>query len=131
MIASFQSGVSSTISVVRPEEFSTETARTLESVRMSAISAIHGIISSLWAGMFVVEPLGKTGIHHHGDQDTVVYLLEGEALVRWGQSGEYSAIVKTGDLLHVPCWLPHQELNPSSQKSFRWVVVRSSPDRLL
>jgi uncharacterized RmlC-like cupin family protein len=128
MIASFQSGLSSTISVVRPEEFSTETAQTSESVRMSAISTMHGIISSLWAGIFIVEPLGKTGIHHHGDQDTVVYVLEGEALVRWGQSGEYSAIVKAGDFLHVPCWLPHQELNPSSDKSFRWVVVRSSPE---
>jgi uncharacterized RmlC-like cupin family protein len=89
---------------------------------------MHGIVSSLWAGIFVVEPLGKTGIHHHGDQDTVVYVLEGEALVRWGQAGEYSAIVKAGDFLHVPCWLPHQELNPSSDKSFRWVVVRSSPE---
>lgn len=128
MIASSQSGLSSTISVVRPEEFSTETAQTSESVRMSAISAMHGIVSSLWAGIFVVEPLGKTGIHHHGDQDTVVYVLEGEALVRWGQAGEYSAIVKAGDFLHVPCWLPHQELNPSSDKSFRWVVVRSSPE---
>lgn len=131
MIASSQSGLSPTISVVRPEEFSTETAQTSESVRMSAISAMHGIVSSLWAGMFVVEPLGKTGVHHHGDQDTVVYVLEGEAHVRWGQSGEYSAIVKVGDFLHVPCWLPHQELTTRPINHFVGLSYEAARSRLL
>ena len=95
---------------------------------MSAISAAHGIHSSLWAGIFVVEPLARTGIHHHGEQDTVVYVLEGEALVRWGDKGEYSATVRAGDFLHVPALLPHQEVNPSTEKLFRWIVVRSTPE---
>jgi hypothetical protein len=74
----------STIRVVHPAELSTETQQTPGSLRMSAIAATHGIVSSIWAGVFVVEPLGKTGIHHHGEQDTVVYVLEGEACVRGG-----------------------------------------------
>ncbi len=98
---------------------------------MSAIAAMQGIASSLWAGMFVVEPEGKTGIHHHGEQDTVVYVLEGEACVRWGDFGEYSATVRAGDFLHVPSWLPHQELNPSKEHRFRWVVVRSTPEPIV
>jgi uncharacterized RmlC-like cupin family protein len=117
----------STISVVHPAELSTETQQTPGSLRMSAIGATHGIVSSIWAGVFVVEPLGKTGIHHHGEQDTVVYVLEGEACVRWGNFGEHSATVGAGDFLHVPSWLPHQELNPSKERPFRWVVVRSTP----
>jgi len=98
---------------------------------MSAIAANHGIVSSLWAGVFVVEPLAKTGIHHHGEQDTVVYVLEGEAFVRWGSFGEHSATVRAGDFLHVPSWLPHQELNPSKEHPFRWVVVRSTPEPIV
>jgi len=54
---------------------------------MSAVPAAHGITSALWAGTFLVEPGAKTAIHHHGDQDTVVFVLEGEAIVRWGTSG--------------------------------------------
>ena len=121
----------STISVVHPAELSSETQQTPGSLRMSAIAAMHGIASSLWAGIFVVEPSAKTGIHHHGEQDTVVYVLEGEARVRWGNSGEHSATVGAGDFLHVPRWLPHQELNPSKEHPFRWVVVRSTPEPIV
>ena len=121
----------STISVVHPAELSSETQQTPGSLRMSAISAMNGIASSLWAGMFVVEPSAKTGIHHHGEQDTVVYVLQGEACVRWGEFGEHSATVGAGDFLHVPSWLPHQELNPSTEHPFLWVVVRSTPEPIV
>ncbi|WP_158823981.1 cupin domain-containing protein [Granulicella sp. S156] len=121
----------STISVVHPAGLSTETQQTSGSLRMSAIAAMNGILSSLWAGIFVVEPSGKTGIHHHGEQDTVVYVLEGEATVRWGDFGEHSATVRAGDFLHVPAWLPHQELNPSKEQPFRWVVVRSTSEPIV
>jgi uncharacterized RmlC-like cupin family protein len=121
----------SVISVVHPTELSSDTQQTPGSLRMSAIAAMHGIASSLWAGIFVVQPSAKTGIHHHGEQDTVVYVLEGEACVRWGNFGEYSAIVRAGDFLHVPRWLPHQELNPSKGHPFRWVVVRSTPEPIV
>jgi uncharacterized RmlC-like cupin family protein len=127
----FGSGSDSTISVVHPAELSRETQQTSGSLRMSAIAAMNGIDSSLWAGIFVVEPSGKTGIHHHGEQDTVVYVLDGEATVRWGDFGEYSATVGAGDFLHVPSWLPHQELNPSKEHPFRWVVVRSTPEPIV
>jgi len=120
-----------TISVVHPAELNSETQQTPGSLRMSAIAASNGIGSSLWAGIFVVEPSAKTGIHHHGEQDTVVYVLEGEACVRWGNSGEHSTSVRTGDFLHVPGWLPHQELNPSKEHPFRWVVVRSTPEPIV
>jgi uncharacterized RmlC-like cupin family protein len=126
-----ESASNSTISVVRPAELSSETQQTPGSLRLSAIAAMHGIISSLWAGVFVVEPSSKTGIHHHGEQDTVVYVLEGEACVRWGDTGEHSVTVSAGDFLHVPSWLPHQEINPSTEHSFRWVVVRSTPEPIV
>jgi uncharacterized RmlC-like cupin family protein len=126
-----QPGSNSTISVVRSSELSSETQQTSGSLRMSAIAPMHGIVSSLWAGTFVVEPSAKTGIHHHGEQDTVVYVLEGEACVRWGNFGEHSVTVRAGDFLHVPSWLPHQELNPSEKNPFRWVVVRSTPEPIV
>jgi uncharacterized RmlC-like cupin family protein len=121
----------STISVLHPTELSGDTQQTSGSLRMSAIAASHGINSPLWAGIFVVQPSARTGIHHHGAQDTIVYVLEGEAFVRWGNSGEHSATVKGGDFLHVPQWLPHQEINISSKHPFRWIVVRSSPEPIV
>ena len=75
-----------TISVVRQDQLSAETSQTSGSQRLSAISAAHGVTSTLWAGTFLVEPGAKTGIHHHGKQDTAVFVLAGEAIVRWGIS---------------------------------------------
>ena len=131
MRGTHQRNLTSSIRVVRPGEFSKQTSQTAGSMRMSAISALQGVESSLWAGLFVVEPLASTGIHHHGEQETVAYVLEGEAVVRWGANGEHSTTVKAGDFLHVPSWLPHRELNPSSQNAFRWIVVRSTPEPIV
>ena len=80
----------------------------------------------MWAGTFTIEPFARTAIHHHGEQETVVYVLEGESLVRWGNLGEHSATAAAGDFLHVPAWLPHQESNLSETGRVRWVVVRST-----
>lgn len=114
------------ISIVHPEQFSASTAQTSGSQRLAAIHADGGVASSMWGGIFVVEPGARTGIHHHGEQDTIVYVLEGTALVRWGERGEFRATVNPGDFLYVPAWLPHQEINESAEKPFRWVVVRST-----
>ena len=114
-----QHGLSTSVRVVHSAELSAETLQTPGSLRRAAISPMQGIVSSMWAGIFVVEPLAKTAIHHHGEQETIVYVLEGESLLRWGDHGEHSTTVRAGDFLHVPSWLPHQELNPSNEHPFR------------
>lgn len=120
-----------TIDIIRPGQLTAETLQTSDSQRMSAISAAHEITSALWAGTFLVAPGAKTGKHHHGEQDTVVFVLEGEAIVRWGDRGEHRATVRRRDFLHVPSWLPDQELNPSTTSPFHWVVVRSAPEPIV
>lgn len=122
---------SPTISVVNPEQFSEGTSQTNGSLRLAAVCGDLGVHSGLWGGTFLVEPGAKTGIHHHGSQETVVYVLEGESLVQWGERGEHSLTVRAGDFLHVPAWLVHREINPSLDTPFRWVVVRSSSEPIV
>ncbi len=119
------------LSIVRPEDFDPGTAQTPGSLRLAAISRGHNISSGLWGGTFQVEPGARTGIHHHGEQETIVYVLEGESLVRWGQHGKSEALVRAGDFLHVPAWTPHMEINPSADRPFRWIVVRSTPEPIV
>jgi uncharacterized RmlC-like cupin family protein len=114
------------IRVVKPAEFDRGTAQTPGSERRSAIAAETGVQTGLWGGIFIVEAGGKTGIHHHGEQETITYVLEGECLVRWGERGEFSATAQAGDFIHVPPWLPHMEINASQEHHFKWVVVRST-----
>ena len=85
----------------------------------------------MWGGLFLVEPGARTGIHHHGEQHTIAYVLRGSSYIRWGERGEFNATLQAGDFLYVPAWLPHQEINPSSYVPFQWVVVRSTPEPIV
>jgi len=80
----------------------------------------------MWGGLFEVKPGARTGIHHHGEQQTIAYVLSGVCEVRWGARGEHGARAQAGDFIHVPAFLPHMEINPSESESFYWVVVRST-----
>jgi uncharacterized RmlC-like cupin family protein len=80
----------------------------------------------MWGGLFEVKPGARTGIHHHGAQQTIAYVLSGVCEVRWGANGEFAASATSGDFIHVPAFLPHMEINTSESQSFHWVVVRST-----
>ena len=119
------------IRVVRPGQLDSGTAQTPGSQRFAAIHSGAGIESPMWGGLFLVEPGARTGIHHHGKQHTIAYVLRGSSYVRWGERGEFNATSQAGDFLYVPAWLPHQEINPSSDLPFQWVVVRSTPEAIV
>jgi uncharacterized RmlC-like cupin family protein len=114
------------IRIVHPAEFDRGTAQTPGSERQAAIAQNLGLKTGLWGGTFLVEPGATTGIHHHGEQETIAYVLEGESYVRWGEHGEFDAVARAGDFIHVPAWLPHLETNRSPDRPFRWIVVRST-----
>jgi len=118
--------ISPAIHIVSPVQFDSGTAQTPGSERRAAIAPALGIASAIWGGLFEVEPGSRTGIHHHGEQETIAYVLSGGCEIRWGARGEYAACAKAGDFIHVPAFLLHMEINPSKLEPFRWVVVRST-----
>jgi uncharacterized RmlC-like cupin family protein len=80
------------LAVVRPSELDPGTAQTPGCLCLAAIT--HSKVETgLWGGTFLVEPGGRTGIHHHGEHETIVYALEGESVVHWGERGESEATV--------------------------------------
>jgi uncharacterized RmlC-like cupin family protein len=119
------------IRVIEPDRFDRSTAQTPGSARLAAIAPDTGIKTALWGGIFIVEPGAKTGIHHHGEQETIAYVLDGACLVRWGERGEFSATAKQGDFVHVPAWVPHAEINASRDRPFTWIVVRSTSEPIV
>ena len=116
---------SSAIRIVHPSQFDKGTLQTPCSERQAAIAPQLGIQSTMWR-LIEVKPAARTGIHHHGEQETIAYVLSGVCEVRWGLNGEFAASAEPGDFLFVPAFLLHMEINPSSSRPFRWVVVRST-----
>ena len=84
--------------------------------------------SKLWAGTVVVQPGARTGPHHHGELETVLYIVKGRARMRWGDHLEYVDEAGPGDFIYVPPYVPHQEINADSSGPCEAVVVRSGQE---
>ncbi|WP_368507436.1 cupin domain-containing protein [Bradyrhizobium lupini] len=117
---------SATINIVSPAQFDRGTAQTPGCERHAAIAPELNIASAIWGGLFEAGPGSQTGVPHHGEQETIAYVLSGICEIRWGERGETVAKARAGDFIHVPAFLLHMEINPSKQEPFRWIVVRST-----
>jgi len=93
-------------------------------LRQAAIGARVGA-EKLWAGTMLVQASAKTGPHHHGDLETILYVVRGRAKMVWGDALQYVAEAGPGDFIFVPPYVPHQEINPSGDDELEAIVVRS------
>jgi len=96
--------------------------------RAAAITHARTGASKLWAGTVVVQPNAKTGPHHHGELETVLYIVRGRARMRWGDRLEFCDEAEAGDFIYVPPYVPHQEINARHDMACEAVVVRSGQD---
>ncbi|MBZ5604968.1 MAG: cupin domain-containing protein [Acidobacteriia bacterium] len=116
------------IRVVRSNQLDLNTPQTPGMTRAAAITNAVAGANKLWAGTVVVEPNAKTGAHHHGEVETVLYIVRGRARFRWGEKLEYFAEADPGDFIYVPPYVPHQEMNASPDMPVEAVVVRSGQE---
>jgi uncharacterized RmlC-like cupin family protein len=75
-----------------------------------------------------IHPNAKTGAHHHGELESVIYVVKGRARMRWGERLEFTAEAGPGDFIFVPPWVPHQEINANPDESLECIVVRSGQE---
>jgi uncharacterized RmlC-like cupin family protein len=82
------------------------------------------VTDGTWSGFVRTEPGMVSGWHHHGQYETVIYVLTGALTMEFGPSG--SKIVKAGpgDFVYVPKGAVHRESNPSAEAS-DIIVVRA------
>jgi uncharacterized RmlC-like cupin family protein len=70
----------------------------------------------------------KTGAHHHGDLESIIFVVKGRARMRWGDNLEFTAEAGPGDFIYVPPYVPHQEINASRDEVLECVLVRSGQE---
>src|SRR3954466_10888365 len=96
--------------------------------RKAAINLARAGAQKLWAGTVTIHPNAKTGAHHHGALESVIYVVRGRARMRWGERLEFTAEAGPGDFIFVPPYVPHQEINASPDEPLECVLVRSDQD---
>lgn len=78
----------------------------------------------VWVGIVTTEPGGASPWHHHGEHETYVYILDGEATVEFGTGGSRRLHATADGSLHiVPAGVPHREINTGAAPN-RMLVVR-------
>ncbi len=119
------------VRIVRAGELDSNTPQTPGMTRAAAITHARTGASKLWAGTVVVQPAAKTGAHHHGELETVLYIVRGRARFRWGDHLEYFAEADPGDFIYIPPYVPHQEMNARPDMPVEAVVVRSGQEPIV
>jgi uncharacterized RmlC-like cupin family protein len=116
------------VRVVRAHELDPNTAQTPGMNRAAAITHARAGAEKLWAGTVVIHPKAKTGAHHHGPVESVIYVVSGRARMKWGERLEFTAEAGPGDFIYVPPYAPHQEINASDEEPLSCVLVRSGQE---
>jgi uncharacterized RmlC-like cupin family protein len=113
------------VRVVGAQQLDPNTAQTPGMDRQAAITFARVGAQKLWAGTVHIHANAKTGAHHHGPLESVIYVVKGRARMRWGERLEFCAEAGPGDFIYVPPFVPHQEINASPTETLECVLVRS------
>jgi uncharacterized RmlC-like cupin family protein len=119
------------VRVVHGDQLDTNTPQTPGMNRAAAINYARVGAQKLWAGTVTIHPDAKTGAHHHGELESVIYVVRGLARMRWGEALEFTAEAGPGDFIYVPPFVPHQEINASADEALECVLVRSDQEAVV
>jgi uncharacterized RmlC-like cupin family protein len=119
------------VRVIPADQLDPNTAQTPGMNRAAAINFARVGAEKLWAGTVHIHAGAKTGAHHHGALESVIYVLKGRARMRWGEALEFVAEAGPGDFIYVPPFVPHQEINASDDQALECVLVRSGGEAVV
>ncbi len=119
------------VRVIPGDQLDVNTAQTPGMNRAAAINFARVGAEKLWAGTVHIHAGAKTGAHHHGDLESVIYVVKGRARMRWGERLQFTAEAGPGDFIYVPPFVPHQEINASNDETLECVLVRSGGEAVV
>ena len=120
------------VRVVRPDERDSRTAQTPGGLhRWEAVSAKLTGAQRMWMGYAVLDPGGKTGVHHDGESETAIYVLSG--VTRWWVGDRLNEVceARAGDFVFIPPDVVHWEQNASDTEPVQMIVARSTQEAIV
>lgn len=119
------------VRVVRHDRLDPNTPQTPGMHREAAINRASVGAQGIWAGTVTISPGARTGPHNHRELESMIYVLNGRARMRWGAQLEYVADAGPGDFIYVPPFVPHQEINADPDAPLACIVVRSDQEPIV
>ena len=119
------------VRIISSSKLDLNTPQTPGMTRAAAINRAMAGANKLWAGTVNIHPNAKTVPHHHGELESIIYIISGRARMRWGERLEFLAEAGPGDFIYVPPFVPHQEINASPDEKLACIVVRSGQEPIV
>jgi uncharacterized RmlC-like cupin family protein len=113
---------------ITPAERATSAGQNSDMERSIAVSADTVGSVGLYSSVVTTGPGGKTRVHHHGECETSIYIVEGQARYTWGPTGlEHAMEAAAGDFIYIPAGEIHVEENASPREPLVVVLTRNCP----
>lgn len=77
------------------------------------------------------EPGAVAGAHHHGANESGIYILRGHLRFRWGDKLENVVDVEPGDFVFVPPFEVHMEENIDAEHDAELLLARNSQEAIV
>lgn len=119
------------VKVVRLHERDSGTAQTPGMRREAGISAGTAGSEGLWMGTAVNDPGAASGAHHHGHNESGIYILRGRVRFRWGDKLQNVADTEPGDFVFVPPFEVHMEENLDPDAEAELLLARNSQEAIV
>lgn len=109
-----------------PESWAREDGHVTSMQRAIAVSRETIGSEGLYSSVVTTGPGGRTRVHHHGQCETSIYVIAGQARFSWGPTGlEETFDAGPGDVVYIPAYEPHVEQNASATEDLVVLVTRN------
>tara|TARA_Y100000588_G_scaffold312285_2_gene338876 strand:- start:1 stop:390 length:390 start_codon:yes stop_codon:yes gene_type:complete len=119
------------VKIIRPAERETGTAQTSGMHREAGVSGELTGSKGLWMGVGHNEPGGSSDVHHHGESESGIFVLEGHLRFRWGDTLEHVTDAGPGDFIFVPPYEIHAEENLDSSNEAVFLLARTTMEAIV
>ena len=82
-------------------------------------------------GTAVNGPGAASGVHHHGQNESGIYILRGRVRFRWGEKLENVVDTEPGDFVFVPPFEVHMEENLDAEGEAELLLARNSQEQVV
>ena len=113
------------LQVIKPEQRVDELASGAM-LRKAAIAQTTVGARKIWLGYVELPPGCTSAVHHHGEAESGIYIISGDARFYTGEQLDKRHEAHSGDFVWVPPNLVHVEMNTSQTETVRMVVARST-----
>ena len=117
------------VKIIPGDSLDPNTAQTPGMNRAAAINRARAGAEKIWAGTVVIHANAKTGAHHHGDLESIIYVVKGRARMRWGERLEY--VAEAGPAISSSCRHTCRIRRSTPVRTKRLNVSLSAPVRSL